>query len=101
MFPYKWTAKLTKHRFFIKLSLNLIKTLKIACNLMVLDIKKKISLILRMILLTVENENYQREIIIHQNLVFIGSENKDILKQNNPRYPKRKQNGENKGSQEA
>lgn len=53
------------------------------------------------ILLTNENKDHQRKIDIHQNLVFIGGENKDMLQQNNLRRPKYKQNDENKELQEA
>ncbi len=47
------------------------------CNLAALDIQEKIPFLLGMILLTIENEDYQREIDICQNLISIGGENKN------------------------
>lgn len=79
IFLYKWKAKLAKHRFYIKLLIDFIKALKVDYNLMTLSIEKKISLIFVVILLTVENENCQREINICQNLVSVGNENENML----------------------
>ena len=50
--------------------------------------------------MAVENKDRQTEIATCQNLVTVGSEN-ITLQQNNPRCPKRKRDGENKGSREA
>ena len=57
MFLYKWRAKLVKHGFFIKLSIDFIKTLKVNCNLIVLGIQKNIFFILKIILFTIENDD--------------------------------------------
>ncbi len=57
MFLYKWRAKLAKRGFFIKLSIDLVKILKVECDLTTLGIQKKIPLILGVILSTVENED--------------------------------------------
>lgn len=101
MFLYKQRAELAKRRFFIKLSIDLVKVLKVDCDLIILGIQKKILLIFKMILLIVENKDCQREIDIHQNLVFVGNENKDMSQQNNLRPPKHKQDNENMESEEA
>ena len=58
IFSYKWRAKLAKRGFFIKSVIDLVKALKVDCNLTVLVIQEKIPFILGMILLTVENEDY-------------------------------------------
>ena len=79
MFPYKWGTKLAKHGFLIKLAIDFVKALKADCDLTALGIQKKIFLILGVILLTVGNEDCQREIDICQNLVSVGGENEDTL----------------------
>ena len=79
MFPYKWRATLTKRGFFIKLVIDFVKALKMDYNLTALSIQKKIFFILGVILLTVRNEDHQRKIDIHQNLVSVDGENKDTL----------------------
>lgn len=78
--------------------INFVKVYKTDCNLAALGIQEKISLLLEIILLTVKNKDCQREIDIHQNLISVGGENKDTPQQNNPTYPKCKQDGENERS---
>lgn len=95
MFSYRWRAKLTKRKIFIKSSINLIKALKVDCNLTALSIKKHIPFILSVILLTIENEDCQTEIAIWQNLIIVSGKYV-TLQQNNPRRPKRKWDSENK-----
>ncbi len=92
---------MAKRRFFIESLINLVKVFKVNCNLIVLGIQEKILFILGIILSTVINEDYQREINICQNLVFVSSENEDTLQQNYSRHHKRKQDDKNKRSQEA
>lgn len=87
---------MAKCKFFIKLIIDLIKVLKADYDLTTLGIQEKIPLILGVILLTVRNEDRQREINICQNLIFIGSENKDTPQQNNLRRCKCKQDGKDK-----
>lgn len=79
---------MAKRGFFIQLSIDLIKVLKVNCNLTVLNIQEKIPLILRVILLIVKKEDCQKEIDIRQDLVFIDGKNKDMSQQNNPRCSK-------------
>lgn len=75
MFPYKWKTKLAKYEIFIKSSIDLIKVLKANCDLTISDIQEYISLILQIILLVVEDKDYQIEIATRQNLVTIGGKN--------------------------
>lgn len=57
MFLYKYRAKLVKHGFFIKLSIDFVKTFKANCNLIVLGIQKNILFIFEIILFIIENED--------------------------------------------
>ena len=52
-------------------------------------------------LLAVENQDYQMEIAIYQNLISVGAENVDTLQQNKPRRPKHKRNGLDEGAREV
>lgn len=88
MFLYKWRAKFAKSKIFIKLSKNIIKGLKVDCNLMVLRNQNQIFLIFEVILLAVEDKDCQTKIATPQNLVFVNGKNVDILQQNNPKHPK-------------
>lgn len=55
------------------------KVLEINCNLAILCIQDKISLILDIIPLIVENYSCQVTIVLHLNLIFISAKNVDIL----------------------
>lgn len=90
MFLYKWRAKLAKRAVFIKSIIDLIKVLKADCDLAILGIQNKISLILEIILLAIENPDCQMKIAICQNLVSAGTKNVDTLQQNMSKGPKRK-----------
>lgn len=61
----------------MNLSIDLIKVLKMDCDLLALDIQEKILFFIEVILSTIKNEDYQREILIHHNLIFISGENED------------------------
>ena len=101
MFPYKWRAKLAKRAVLIKSATDLVKMLKVDCDLVTLGIQDKIFLIFEVILLAVENQDCQMEIAIRQNLVFVGAENVDTLQQNKPKRPKCKRSGLDEGAQEV
>ncbi len=87
---------MAKRRFFIKLSIDLVKALKADCDLTASSIQEKIPLILEVILSTVENEDRQREIDIRQNPVSVGGKNEDMPQQNNLRHRKCKRDSEDK-----
>lgn len=65
--------------FFIKSAMNLVKVLKIDCNLAASNIQNKISLLFKVILLVVKNQDCQIKIIIYQNLIFTSNKNIDML----------------------
>lgn len=74
--------------------MDLIKVLKADCDFPTLSIKDQMSLILQVILLAIENQDFQIETAKHQNLIFANDKNVNKLQHNNRRYIKCKWDSE-------